>query len=883
MDQHSAFVLISETLRSSDPQARRNSLTALASIPADESLREIVRTALTDSDVSVRDRAEDEIMFLANTNSASVHAVLAEFLHSPSQLTCYGLIGRLRGRGAPVQLPRLRLAAKIKYAIATRRVPAERLSARAAMGPACLGSLIALISLLLYINLSMKVNLGSEGTTGLVLAALILPFCVALFTKRWWQPIQLQADRITATITDCLLFCFVGTSIAGIVLCSYLIDIGSWTSVTSVAVVLLAGAASLASTRIGSIIGHGCLPGSLGSRISQILTGVATGALILTIVTVGIGAKEDGPTAVIWVVLLPILFGISCLIARIDGSGPAKHRPRVLLGAISRPLSVVLVACAAACSVLPFLPARPTEAQLRTSQTGLTVNGSGETGPQEVTIPVATLPFTMPLALKAHAFVKATVQASPSQDITLQIGLWRGLPPKTSSKNSGPTLSESSALDFVKTSPPVLEELLIPSRYYIGVIGSESNVWTGSKLELPNTLPYLATRARSRVRPLEVFALTVTLNGFSDSEMAKKVNEIAGDIVADSGAVAEAASRAGTDSFPQSKIKAIAYFNRAISANPKYAEAYLLRAATFRSLNDWNSALRDANSYVGLKPSDSKGLESRAYYHEELHQFEPALDDVAKALKLDSQSASAWNREGNIYLDLNRDELARTDYSKAIQIAPENGYYYANRAFANLALGDKNAALADADKAISVASNSAIGYEARAEVDDSLGRYSDALKELSKVLEIDPSDGDAFCDRADTYAHIGEYSAAEQDVNDLVAINPKSSCAYSVLAYIRNLGGRYSEGLKNANIALELLPDRPGALKNRGRSYSGLKKYDLAIQDLRKAVSLLPNFPEAYQYLGDAEAAQGDRQAAAEDWNKAKQQGYHPPATSKTQ
>jgi tetratricopeptide (TPR) repeat protein len=56
--------------------------------------------------------------------------------------------------------------------------------------------------------------------------------------------------------------------------------------------------------------------------------------------------------------------------------------------------------------------------------------------------------------------------------------------------------------------------------------------------------------------------------------------------------------------------KALAYFTKAINAEPKYAEAYYARGVCYQQLKDKNNAYSDFNMCLQLKPNYEPAVES---------------------------------------------------------------------------------------------------------------------------------------------------------------------------------------------------------------------------------------------------------------------------------
>lgn len=80
---------------------------------------------------------------------------------------------------------------------------------------------------------------------------------------------------------------------------------------------------------------------------------------------------------------------------------------------------------------------------------------------------------------------------------------------------------------------------------------------------------------------------------------------------------------------------------------------------------------------------------------------------------------------------------------------------------------------------------------------------------------------------------------------------------------------KLDEALKHFNKALELSPDEPHVLSDRGVVYFHMKKNELSIIDLDKAVSLEPDNPYRYSSRAYVRSAIGDIRGGIDDYKKA--------------
>lgn len=81
--------------------------------------------------------------------------------------------------------------------------------------------------------------------------------------------------------------------------------------------------------------------------------------------------------------------------------------------------------------------------------------------------------------------------------------------------------------------------------------------------------------------------------------------------------------------------------------------------------------------------------------------------------------------------------------------------------------------------------------------------------------------------------------------------------------------GQYQQALAEYNRALELRPDHPGTLYNRGVALVGLGHYDEALADLNRALELRPDDPNILNSRGSTMGYLGRYEEALADFNRA--------------
>jgi tetratricopeptide (TPR) repeat protein len=184
--------------------------------------------------------------------------------------------------------------------------------------------------------------------------------------------------------------------------------------------------------------------------------------------------------------------------------------------------------------------------------------------------------------------------------------------------------------------------------------------------------------------------------------------------------------------------RAINNLNTAIALNPKYSDAYNLRARIKSKLKNFSGALNDYNTAIEIgssDPSETHRHRGKIKYMN-LNDTFGALEDYNKAIEIDSNNVLAYVYRGIIKHDQLKDiPGAMADWDKAIKIGsiygiissqdkiPFKGHYYENYKYADnyyqrgLLKYKKNdgvGALIDFTTAIEITGGKQLGYYADA-------------------------------------------------------------------------------------------------------------------------------------------------------------------------
>jgi tetratricopeptide (TPR) repeat protein len=291
---------------------------------------------------------------------------------------------------------------------------------------------------------------------------------------------------------------------------------------------------------------------------------------------------------------------------------------------------------------------------------------------------------------------------------------------------------------------------------------------------------------------------------------------------------------------------ALTDYNIAISANPKYLEAYnnrgLLKA---NKLNDPQGALADYNLAISLDPKFVEAYTNRGVLKDrKLNDPQGALSDFNKAISLNPQYVPAYNNRGSLKTDqLNDQQGALSDFNKAISLNRQYAIAYYNRAvLKDHKLNDPQGALSDFNKAISLNRQYAIAYYNRAVLkDQKLNDPQGTLADYNQVISLNPKFVYAYYNRAVLKNNkLNDPQGALADYNRVISLNPKFVYAYNNRAVLKHKKLNDPQGaLADYNKAISLNPKSAPAYTNRAvLKNNKLNDRTGAIQDFRTAAKI---------------------------------------------
>ncbi len=117
---------------------------------------------------------------------------------------------------------------------------------------------------------------------------------------------------------------------------------------------------------------------------------------------------------------------------------------------------------------------------------------------------------------------------------------------------------------------------------------------------------------------------------------------------------------------------AIGPIEQAISRDPDFAGAHMLRGACRYQLKAFENALIDLNQALRLDPTSAEARSLRGNVYYELDQWDQAVEDFSKVLAKDSSHASALFGRGLIRLRRDDYAGAKQDFRRFLSVKPDD-------------------------------------------------------------------------------------------------------------------------------------------------------------------------------------------------------------------
>jgi tetratricopeptide (TPR) repeat protein len=321
---------------------------------------------------------------------------------------------------------------------------------------------------------------------------------------------------------------------------------------------------------------------------------------------------------------------------------------------------------------------------------------------------------------------------------------------------------------------------------------------------------------------LAALAALVLPVGFSwAQEAAAPATDVAADTAGVRDPIVEEAMTKGAQLLTEQKNKeALAEFNRALSVDQTYSDAWVGKGDAHKALEDYQSAI---NAYT------------------QAIQFAPQ----------NAPPAAAFNGRGEAYLELGQGDVAMTDFNTAVDVDPNNPKILSNIGHLLILARDPQNALRRLDDAIALDGSDARAFRDRAYAHVLLEEYDKAAEDLKKAVEVAPDD-------YENYSTIASMQLLQDQFAPAVDALTKAIDAYKPTK--TGMPAKFVDGyLSRADARLRLAEQEPDADKRKAA-------LEAVIGD---ADAVLAIYDDRFPYTGRAYFRKGRAQRMLEDYGAA--------------
>ncbi len=182
---------------------------------------------------------------------------------------------------------------------------------------------------------------------------------------------------------------------------------------------------------------------------------------------------------------------------------------------------------------------------------------------------------------------------------------------------------------------------------------------------------------------------------------------------------------------------ALIYFEKALSQDPGYIDAWIHKGDTQRILKDFNGSIASYNAALQIDGKKAVAWSGITEAYTAMKDLTNASIAAAKTTELDNSKAN-WLREGNLLQTQEMYQEAVTKFEGALTVDPIYKDALYKKGIMLMALSNLPEAAKQFDQALQADPNFKQAYVAKGVILEANGKYVEAEQAYDKALEIDP-------------------------------------------------------------------------------------------------------------------------------------------------
>lgn len=203
-------------------------------------------------------------------------------------------------------------------------------------------------------------------------------------------------------------------------------------------------------------------------------------------------------------------------------------------------------------------------------------------------------------------------------------------------------------------------------------------------------------------------------------------------------------------------------YQDAIQADPSNPVIWRDYAVDLKEIwQRYDEALKSIDSALEIDPKYSEAWQIKAVLLNKLGRYQEAIDSCEKSLKLDPFDGSAWTEKGYALYQMGSHYDANRCFDEAILRDSNNSVAWASKANALCIMGKYNEAVRAYDEAIRLSPQDQQLWNNKGYALDNLGKYDEAIEAYEESIRINPNYPSAWKNKGETLNRLGRIAEAD--------------------------------------------------------------------------------------------------------------------------
>jgi len=291
--------------------------------------------------------------------------------------------------------------------------------------------------------------------------------------------------------------------------------------------------------------------------------------------------------------------------------------------------------------------------------------------------------------------------------------------------------------------------------------------------------------------------------------------------------------------------QASAMLGKAVEIDDHLPAPYVSLGRLHTSLSKYDLALQEFQKALSINPRNAEAISGMAGVYERMGRIQDAEQSYKRAIALKPDYWDGYNSLANFYDRQGKTADAIVQYQRVIELTPDNPAAYSNLGAEYTSVGDQ-LSNEKAEAAFKKSLELSPTYAAYANLGNLYmgeGRYSEAAEATRKALELNGSDYRVWVNLLLDQRLLHDFSSADNTkkrvlslLADYMSRYPQDGTAQSWMAVFRSEDKQRSEAQEASEVALANAPNDPLVLANLAEAAQNLNERAKAVHYAQESI-----------------------------------------------